>query len=893
MAKPRGGSPAKSSASATAKVPAGPRVVVPSPQDLDEARTDALLQLKIGRTAHYYSLIVSLALLLDGVVVGILQPDLNALTPGPWRLLAFLSVPVGGAVFLSFVGVWLKWQAYQLWPWEAHFSLSIASVGFSLLLAFVYLGTALGVGPTAHWDLLPWFYPISLAGISLPMGALALTWSEWSQRKTISLVSAVLPIPISLALYLPGLSFTGGVLTLAYTLAVGAFLYLMSGSFLHLMSSGTRAHEREVISSNQGRLFQVAEELRGREDAVRFREASITKREADAEDAEDTLLRQRQSLDEARRQFAQLEQDHRNRSEALSKERQQWALQAAEANAMRRAVEDKEAAIAFREQELQTRLPRLTEREQNLIARESDLARAQQAVADKGHEIDRRTAVATDTEARLETRRQELERRTAELLRKEAEFQSKGQLAQVAEQDRATAKQRLASVDEREARLNQLKLTLDEQNASLGRKAQQLEAQLKEADARTKALNAQEQNLADRELSLRQTAESAKEQEALGSQRRQTYEEAVQKLEQRLSLAERREAEIGARAGDVSRLGATLQAREGTIKEQETRLEAARVQMERDQRELRERERALAAREAEVSLRSQAVAQRGPLPEPPAIGLGRIPPEAPAPLSGTLSELTDHPQGTVRRLPDRDPTGLPRLDDLLLGGLPAKAHVLLIGPPFVGKEIALYSFLSEGLKRGEPAVILTAARSPDELAPEIGVLTPQFREYEQMGKVLWIDASGSPAPTEEDGARGRMKVGGPGDLAGILSSLVQACGRVEKLDARQFRVGFLGLSSALVHADPRQSLGFVQNMIGILKPRPVLGMYSIESGSIPDPQLESLQGRVDGAIRFKEERGKTSLSAQGFGEVATRDWVEYRATNRTLIIGSFALERIR
>ena len=57
--------------------------------------------------------------------------------------------------------------------------------------------------------------------------------------------------------------------------------------------------------------------------------------------------------------------------------------------------------------------------------------------------------------------------------------------------------------------------------------------------------------------------------------------------------------------------------------------------------------------------------------------------------------------------------------------------------------------------------------------------------------------------------------------------------------------------------------------------------------------MESAVGRVDGAIRFREERGKTFLSIQGLGEVATRDWIEYRASNRSLSLGSFSLERIR
>jgi hypothetical protein len=62
---------------------------------------------------------------------------------------------------------------------------------------------------------------------------------------------------------------------------------------------------------------------------------------------------------------------------------------------------------------------------------------------------------------------------------------------------------------------------------------------------------------------------------------------------------------------------------------------------------------------------------------------------------------------------------------------------------------------------------------------------------------------------------------------------------------------------------------------------------------VSDAQVEALLGRMDGAIAFRQDRDKTFLSVRGLGEVQTHDWVECRATNRALIVGSFALERIR
>ncbi|MCI4354422.1 MAG: RAD55 family ATPase, partial [Thermoplasmata archaeon] len=248
-----------------------------------------------------------------------------------------------------------------------------------------------------------------------------------------------------------------------------------------------------------------------------------------------------------------------------------------------------------------------------------------------------------------------------------------------------------------------------------------------------------------------------------------------------------------------------------------------------------------------------------------------------------------------RRIADREPSGTPRLDDLLQGGVPPRGQVLVVGDAFVGKEIVLYAFLAEGLKNGEPAIVVTTSRGPDEVGQQIGLVSPQFREYEQLGKVHWIDASHSAAGPGAPASAARehtTTVNGPDDHAGILRALVAAARQAEGIGSK-FRVAYFGLSSSLAHADDRAAMVFLQNFVGILKPRASLAMYSLDAGALSDAQSEQILSRMDGSIRFKQERDKTFLAVAGFGEVATREWIECRATNRTLVIGSFSLERIR
>lgn len=245
-------------------------------------------------------------------------------------------------------------------------------------------------------------------------------------------------------------------------------------------------------------------------------------------------------------------------------------------------------------------------------------------------------------------------------------------------------------------------------------------------------------------------------------------------------------------------------------------------------------------------------------------------------------------------IPERVSAGTPRLNDLLRGGLPLNTHVMLVGDLFLGKEVALYSFIAEGLRLGEPALLVTATRGPEEVRLQLIDVFPAFEEYERNGCVQWIDASG---PSGDDGTAGPVPgavvVKGPDDYSGILMALLLAANRANANHPGQLRVGFLGLGAAFSPGRERAGFAFLQNFVGILKRRAAVAMYAVEGGTLTDADLERLLARMDGAIRFKREQNKTFLSVVGIGDVATRNWVEYRATNRTLTIGSFSLERIR
>ncbi|MCI4358267.1 MAG: hypothetical protein L3J95_00100 [Thermoplasmata archaeon] len=877
-----------------------------TPRDIDHSQKDALLQLAIGRGAHYYSVGVAAALLLDTALILIFPPVLSGSASLQLSSLYFLALPLVAGLYVAAYGLWAKWEEYQVWPWEPHFAVTLLAVALDAVLLIIFGGTVFHAGPTASWGLLPGFYPLSLVGLSLPMVGLALTWPEWTQSKTLGVAAAVGPTLLALIVFVPGLSPAAHASSIALSLAVAAVLYLMSGSFLHLIASGTRPHERAVILSSQSRLGQVANQLKDREDAVRFREASLIGREADVENAEIGIQRKLEAIEESRVHATTLETEGQARTTTLTRLQRELAVKLAETNARARGIEDKEQALLLREKDIEARLPRLTNREKETIRREGELVQREAATNLRGKELDRRATDAAEMEARLTARRQEIERKTQELLQKESEIARGGPPPKGAP---APPGPDLAA---KEARLAVLQETLDQQKRSLDGRSADIQAQQAELSKSREGRTRELEDLRFQEAQAIEREKDAAERIALAEANVHRYEENLKVLDQKIQGVDGRAAALGQRGDELDQRERELEGRAKSQADHEVDIKNRRAEIDRRGRELTVQEKKVSMLDDELKLARQSAAKRSGRSQDFSLAFAAVPdsgylkPAAAPPRRGVT--VVDSPyvppaqpeepgmltRAVTNRFADRLPTGTARLDDLLLGGIPPKGHVILIGDAFVGKEVALYAFLTEGLKRGEGVVIISAARGPEEVAQKIGLVAPQFHEYEQLDMVRWVDASSTGGiPTEENLAKTHLKTNGPQDHAGILSALVKAANALVESNSRPIRVAFFGLSSSLANADDRQRLQFIQNIVGVLKTRNAIALYALESGTLPETQLETVLSRLDGAIYFKREGGRTFLSVQGIGDVESRDWIEYRATNRALVIGSFALERIR
>ena len=80
----------------------------------------------------------------------------------------------------------------------------------------------------------------------------------------------------------------------------------------------------------------------------------------------------------------------------------------------------------------------------------------------------------------------------------------------------------------------------------------------------------------------------------------------------------------------------------------------------------------------------------------------------------TGTERTASQDSQPLRSNKRLATGVPRLDDMLGGGLPSGYSLLVAGPSGSGKTILATAFLAEGVRRGEPGVIVAFEQTPSQ-----------------------------------------------------------------------------------------------------------------------------------------------------------------------------------
>lgn len=236
-------------------------------------------------------------------------------------------------------------------------------------------------------------------------------------------------------------------------------------------------------------------------------------------------------------------------------------------------------------------------------------------------------------------------------------------------------------------------------------------------------------------------------------------------------------------------------------------------------------------------------------------------------------------------------SGTTRLDDLLMGGLPFGSNVLVYGPPFMGKEVLVGSFVAEGLAKGIPVIWVITEKTPSEIREEMNFIVSGFEEYEKLGLVKFVD-SYSRSMGDQSNDPNVAYIETPTDFQGIQNAIDVFAKEIMKKH-KYYRFVFRSISTMIAYLDPATAFRSLNPIVGRRKRDKAVSMYMIEKGMHGDQEIQMVGSLMDGMIEFKVENLNTFLSVKGIGDVQSRAWIRYTASKSIVNIGSFALDHIR
>jgi len=236
-------------------------------------------------------------------------------------------------------------------------------------------------------------------------------------------------------------------------------------------------------------------------------------------------------------------------------------------------------------------------------------------------------------------------------------------------------------------------------------------------------------------------------------------------------------------------------------------------------------------------------------------------------------------------------TGTSRLDDLLMGGLPFGTNVLVYGPPFLGKEALVNTFVAEGLAKGIPVIWVTTEKTPNEIREEMKFIVSGFEEYEKLGLVGFVD-SYSRSMGDQSTDETVTYIESPTDFQSIQKAVDEAAKKMLE-EHKYYRFVFRSISTMIAYLDPATAFRFLNPIAGRRKRDKAVSMFLIEKGMHGDQEIQMVGSLMDGMIEFKVENLNTFLSIKGIGDVQSRAWIRYTASKSGVNIGSFALDHIR
>ncbi|MBN9389194.1 MAG: response regulator [Chloroflexi bacterium] len=243
-----------------------------------------------------------------------------------------------------------------------------------------------------------------------------------------------------------------------------------------------------------------------------------------------------------------------------------------------------------------------------------------------------------------------------------------------------------------------------------------------------------------------------------------------------------------------------------------------------------------------------------------------VPPVAPVPPPNPRSGLTG-------KLVSGN-SGLPGLDKVLGGKWPAGSNILVIGEFGSGKSTFGRRYLVEGLRNGEPAMMITVDDNPVSIRNELNSLSGgKLDDYEQTDKFRLVDASswssGVGSTKERFAISGRLELTG---LAGAIIDAGSELGQTTSVKAGGRRV-LDSITSLFVYFDLPSVQRFLMQMARTATSYgEVSTLFLLEQGAVDDRTLNNLKYFMDGIFEFRAEPRMEMRVANLKWQEHSKDW---------------------
>jgi KaiC/GvpD/RAD55 family RecA-like ATPase len=273
----------------------------------------------------------------------------------------------------------------------------------------------------------------------------------------------------------------------------------------------------------------------------------------------------------------------------------------------------------------------------------------------------------------------------------------------------------------------------------------------------------------------------------------------------------------------------------------------------------------------------------------PPVGGAGPPVRGPAQAGPKRSVAVKKPSGTR---PTKARSGGRRLDDLLGGGFPFRSCSLVHGPAFIGKDVLLTQFISEGIRSGVPALVVLTQSTTSKFRNRLVEMDFKLEDRERAGLLAYIDCHAKTV-----GLMGKnpfaIYLKGVGDLQALAKSI----DRFQTAFKQNFfyhRIVFDSLSSILRTHGLNKTIDFLNHMTAKTKSFNGIALFDLAGGIHQQEEINALEHAMDGSIIMKENKGQHFMMVKGLSDVKGRDWVRYSFNEKGIdITGSFSYSYIK